>query len=242
MVRVKRGIVKNKRKSKIIKLAKGFRNARKTKYRQAKMAVTRAGVHAYTHRRHKKRDMRRLWQIKISYAVQALAELSYSQFMGMVIKQGITVDRKIMAEMIEHNPESFARLVETVTGKKNVGAIAAPAKYTNRKTKKVAGEGSEVKAVKKASTKTTAKESSKKDDLAIIEGIGPKIAETLVAGGVSTFAQIADMKPEAISEMISEVRGSHDPATWPKQAKLAAEEKWDELKTLQDELMGGKEA
>lgn len=242
MVRVKRGIVKNKRKSKIIKMAKGFRNARSTKFKQAKMAVIRAGVHAYTHRRHKKRDMRRLWQIKISYAVQALAELSYSQFMGMVIKKGIEVDRKIMAEMIEFNPESFARLVESVTGKKNVGTIAAPARYSNRKTKKVAGEVSEVASVKKAPAKSAAKKSTAVEDLAIIEGIGPKVAEALVAGGVTTFAQLADMKPAAISEMISEVRGSHDPTTWPKQAKLAADEKWEELKTLQDELMGGKEA
>lgn len=242
MVRVKRGIVKNKRKSKIIKMAKGFRNARSTKFKQAKMAVIRAGTHAYVHRRHKKRDMRRLWQIKISYAVQALAELSYSQFMGMVIKKGIEVDRKIMAEMIEFNPESFARLVESVTGKKNVGTIAAPARYSNRKTKKVAGEVSEVASVKKAPAKSVAKKSTKADDLAVIEGIGPKVAEALVAGGVTTFAQLADMKPAAISEMISEVRGSHDPATWPKQAKLAAEGKMDELKTLQDELMGGKVA
>lgn len=78
------------------------------------------------------------------------------------------------------------------------------------------------------------------DDLAIIEGIGPKIAETLVAAGLVTFADVAASTPEAIAEIIADIKGNHIPDTWPAQAKLAAEGKWDELKKWQDELNGGK--
>ena len=82
------------------------------------------------------------------------------------------------------------------------------------------------------------------DDLKKIEGIGPKIADLLVEAGISTFAQLAATTPEAISEIL-EAAGSkfnsHSPATWPTQAQLAADGKWDELKTLQDELDGGRE-
>ena len=80
------------------------------------------------------------------------------------------------------------------------------------------------------------------DHLTKIEGIGPKIAETLAAGGVSTFAELAKTDTEKVQEMISEVRGSHDAGTWGKQAEMAAKGEWDELKALQDELNGGKEA
>ena len=73
-----------------------------------------------------------------------------------------------------------------------------------------------------------------------IEGIGPKIALTLVEAGIATFADLAKAKPAAISEIIAGVRGNHVTDTWPAQAKLAADGKWDELKKWQDELDGGK--
>lgn len=96
------------------------------------------------------------------------------------------------------------------------------------------------KEAKKAAPKADAKKATANaDDLKKIEGIGPKIAETLVAAGIATYADLAKAKPEQISEIIAEVRGSHVPDTWPKQAKLAADGKWDELKELQDKLDGG---
>lgn len=80
------------------------------------------------------------------------------------------------------------------------------------------------------------------DDLEIVEGIGPKIAEALAEAGVTTFAQLADMTPEAIQEIVSAAGiGSKSPATWPQQAALARDGKFDELKTWQDELNGGQE-
>ncbi|RKR15072.1 LSU ribosomal protein L21P [Maribacter vaceletii] len=92
---------------------------------------------------------------------------------------------------------------------------------------------------KKAAPKKAA---GKADDLKKIEGIGPKIAETLIAAGIATFADLAKTKAEKISEVIADVRGNHVTDTWPAQAKLAADGKWDELKKWQDELDGGKPA
>ena len=83
------------------------------------------------------------------------------------------------------------------------------------------------------------------DDLAKVEGIGPKAAEALIAAGVKTFAALAKKTPEQIKEILDAADGSFNalvPDTWPQQAQLAADGKWDELEKLQDELKGGKEA
>ena len=83
----------------------------------------------------------------------------------------------------------------------------------------------------------------KQDDLKLIEGVGPKIAEILVAGGLDTWAKVAASTPEAIKELLT-AAGSryalHNPGTWPKQAELATQGKFEELKAWQDELDGGK--
>ncbi|MDO1501999.1 50S ribosomal protein L21 [Winogradskyella maritima] len=84
------------------------------------------------------------------------------------------------------------------------------------------------------------KATAKADDFKKIEGIGPKIASTIAEAGITTFAQLAKTSPEKISEIIADVRGNHVTDTWPKQAEMAAEGKWDELKKWQDELDGGK--
>lgn len=83
------------------------------------------------------------------------------------------------------------------------------------------------------------------DDLEKIEGIGPKIADVLKGAGIATFAALAEATPEQIREILDNAGSqfaAHDPATWPKQAELAAAGKWDELKTWQDELVGGRES
>ncbi len=240
MTRVKRGILKNKRKGKILKLAKGFRNARSTKYKQAKQAVIRAGQHAFAHRRKKKREMRKSWQITISYAVKQYG-MSYSKFMDAVTKKGISINRKMMAEMIKFEPETFARIFTEVTGEKVEAlkgveiteVVEAPKKEAKKDTPKKEEKEAEVKE-----EKVEAK--SESDDLTKVEGIGPKIAETLTEAGVATFAELSKKSSEEIQEIITDVRGSHDSETWPKQAEMAAAGKWDELKTWQDEMDGGK--
>jgi large subunit ribosomal protein L27 len=88
-----------------------------------------------------------------------------------------------------------------------------------------------------------AKKAAKGDDLKKIEGIGPKIAEAFVAAGVDSFEKLSNSSAEALKEILTAAGpqfASHDPETWPAQAKLAADGKWDELKTWQDELNGGK--
>ena len=89
--------------------------------------------------------------------------------------------------------------------------------------------------------KKAAAKSEEADDLKKIEGIGPKIAEVLGEAGVSTFAALAKMDRDAIKAILETVSTlkSKEPKTWPQQAELAADGKWDELKVLQDELMGG---
>ncbi|MCC6459545.1 MAG: DUF4332 domain-containing protein [Saprospiraceae bacterium] len=81
------------------------------------------------------------------------------------------------------------------------------------------------------------------DDLKIVEGIGPKIAELLHNAGITTWDQLAMTSPYRLREIL-DAGGSqfniHDPETWPKQADLATKEDWDALKKLQDELDGGK--
>jgi len=117
-----------------------------------------------------------------------------------------------------------------------VASGAKPAKAAPKKETKKA----EPKA-KAAAPKATAKKATgKADDLKKIEGIGPKIASTLAEAGISTFAELAKAEPAKISEIIAGVRGNHVTDTWPAQAKLAADGKWDELKKWQDELDGGK--
>ncbi|MCA0152534.1 50S ribosomal protein L21 [Winogradskyella vincentii] len=115
---------------------------------------------------------------------------------------------------------------------------AAPKKETKKA--EVKKPEPKAKAAAPKAKPATKKATGKADDLKKIEGIGPKIASTLVEGGISTFAELAKAKPEAISEIIAGVRGNHVTDTWPAQAKLAADGKWDELKALQDKLDGGK--
>lgn len=111
-------------------------------------------------------------------------------------------------------------------------------------TTEVADEATEAtaEATEEVVAKAAAPKAAATDDLTKIEGVGPKIAETLAAAGLATFADVAASTPEAIAEIITDVRGNHTPDTWPKQAALAAEGKWDELKTWQDEMDGGKPA
>ncbi len=83
---------------------------------------------------------------------------------------------------------------------------------------------------------------AKADDLEIIEGIGPKIAQILAAAGIRTFAQLAETSVERLTELLKASGprfASHNPGTWPEQATLCAAGKWDEFKTLTELLDGG---
>ena len=121
MPRVKRGVTANRRRRRTLKDAKGFRFGRSKKEREAKTALLHAGAHAFRHRREKKRDARALWQVQINAAVRLASPkggsngLSYSRFMGLLKKNKIELDRKILAQLAEYHPDTFKRIVETVT-------------------------------------------------------------------------------------------------------------------------------
>ena len=90
--------------------------------------------------------------------------------------------------------------------------------------------------------KVAAKKVAKGDDLKKIEGVGPKIAELFAEAGITTFVELAKADPEKLKEILAEAGSQyamHNPTTWPHQAQLAADGKWDELQELQEKLDGG---
>lgn len=113
MVRIKRGTTTRRRHKKVLKRAKGYRGGRRKLYKRAKEATIRAGQHAYAHRRTKKRVNRRLWIIRLNAAVRERG-LKYSEFIKLLKKNKIELDRKILSELAVKNPEIFDKIVEQV--------------------------------------------------------------------------------------------------------------------------------
>ncbi len=113
MARVKRGTMKSKHRRYILKQTKGYRFGRKTKERVAKEAIKHAGVHAFRHRRTKKREYRNLFTLRINAGVRDYG-MSYSKFMGALKKAEIMLDRKSLAALAKDHPEAFGRLVESI--------------------------------------------------------------------------------------------------------------------------------
>jgi len=111
MVRVKRGKTAHKRRKNLLKHTKGFRWGRKTKYKAAKEALMHAWKYSYRDRRTKKREFRKLWQIKIN-ALCRKSGISYSRFIHALKEKNIELDRKILSDLVENNPEIFKKIVE----------------------------------------------------------------------------------------------------------------------------------
>ncbi len=115
MSRVKKGVNALKTRKNILKQVKGYRFRRSKTERAAYEAISHAGAYAFAHRRDKKGDYRRLWNVRINAALRAInPENSYSKFMGAMKKANIAVDRKILAELADKNPEAFKKIVEKV--------------------------------------------------------------------------------------------------------------------------------
>ncbi|MHB1330862.1 MAG: 50S ribosomal protein L20 [Minisyncoccota bacterium] len=113
MTRVKKGVNALKTRRNVLRKVKGYRFGRSTKERQANEAIFHAGTYSFAHRRDKKGDFRRLWNVRISGALKALG-LSYSKFIPMLKNKGIVLDRKILADLAENKPEVFNKIVEAV--------------------------------------------------------------------------------------------------------------------------------
>ena len=113
MVRVKRGTITHKRRERLLKHTKGFRWGRKSKYRLAKEALLHAWTHAYFDRRKKKGYFRALWQIQINAACRQRG-LSYSKFIHGLKQKKIELDRKILAQLAQNQPEIFKKILEKI--------------------------------------------------------------------------------------------------------------------------------
>lgn len=113
MTRVKRGKISIKRRRKVLKYAKGYRWGGKSKERQARERLLHAWTHAFADRRKKKRDFRRLWQVKINAGARENG-VSYSKFIARLKKANIELDRKMLAELAEKQPETFKKIVDEV--------------------------------------------------------------------------------------------------------------------------------
>ena len=111
MPRVKRGSTRRDKRKKLLSMAKGYFLGKSKLYKFAKEATDRAGNFAYTGRKRKKRDFRRLWIIRINAATRSHG-LSYSQFIAGLKRAGVELDRKVLADVAARDPQGFAQLVE----------------------------------------------------------------------------------------------------------------------------------
>lgn len=113
MPRVKRGFKARQRRNKILKEAKGFRGGHSKLFTTAANTVMKAKMYAYRDRRNKKREFRKLWIIRINAAAKENG-LSYSRFMGGLIKAGIELDRKVLSDMAINDPAAFTKVANMV--------------------------------------------------------------------------------------------------------------------------------
>lgn len=148
-------------------------------------------------------------------------------------------------ELDKDKEEAAEKAAKAAAPKKEAKTEAAPAKAEATSAKASAPAAAEAPAAEAKVEEAPAVEERPADDFKKIEGIGPKINQIMIDGGVTTYAAMAYAKPEQLKDILAAAGNRykmHDPTTWPQQAKLAEEGKWDELKTLQDELNAGKKA
>ena len=111
MARVKRGVTARARHKRTLKAAKGYYSARRKVYRVAKQAVTKAAQYAYIGRKQRKRQFRSLWIVRINAAARMYG-MSYSRFMNGLLKAGIKLDRKALADIAVHDIAAFGKIAE----------------------------------------------------------------------------------------------------------------------------------
>lgn len=112
-MRVKRRVNAVKKRRAILKQAKGYRGAKSKLYRVAREQVMKSGQYAYIGRKHRKRDMRRLWIVRINAGCRANG-ITYSAFINGLKKNNINLNRKVLSEMAVSEPAAFAKLCESV--------------------------------------------------------------------------------------------------------------------------------
>jgi large subunit ribosomal protein L20 len=110
MARVKKGVTAHRRHKKVLKLARGYYGARSKLYRTANEAVLHALWYSYAHRRKRKGDFRRLWIARINAAARQ-SGMSYSRFINGLKRAGVTVNRKVLADLAVKDVKAFGQLV-----------------------------------------------------------------------------------------------------------------------------------
>jgi len=113
MPRSTNSVASRARRKRVMKQAKGFFGRRKNVWTVAKNAVEKAGVYAYTGRKQKKRNFRALWIQRINAGAR-LHGMSYSKFMGLVVKNDIQLNRKVLADLAMNHPDAFKAVVDSV--------------------------------------------------------------------------------------------------------------------------------
>ena len=113
MTRIKRGVAAHKRRKYVLKRTKGFTNRRRTNATAAKEALLHADSYAYSHRRLRKRDFRKLWTIRINAAARENG-LSFSRLIDKLHKDNIRLNKKMLAEIAVRNPKAFEAIVNSV--------------------------------------------------------------------------------------------------------------------------------
>lgn len=113
-MRVKRGQVKNQKRKKVLKQAKGYQLTYSKLYRRAKEALLHAGQYSYNHRKKRGNEFRKLWIKRINGALFEY-DLKYSQFINLLKKSKIELNRKMLADLALTEPETFKAVVEKIT-------------------------------------------------------------------------------------------------------------------------------
>ncbi len=111
MARIKRAVNAQKKRRKMLKLAKGYFGAKSRQYRAASEQVRRSLRYAYIGRKHRKRDFRRLWIVRINAAAR-LNGMNYSAFINGLKRKGIVINRKMLAELAVNDAQAFSKLAE----------------------------------------------------------------------------------------------------------------------------------
>ncbi|MEK7552334.1 MAG: 50S ribosomal protein L20 [Patescibacteria group bacterium] len=114
MTRVKKGVNALKNRRNTLKKTKGYRFGRSNKERAANEALVHAGKYAFAHRKDKKNDFRRLWNVRISATLKSKGT-SYSKFINVLKNKKVTLDRKVLAGLAQNNPETFTRLLQKIS-------------------------------------------------------------------------------------------------------------------------------
>jgi large subunit ribosomal protein L20 len=114
MSRVKGGIISLKRRRNVLKRAKGYRHGRSTKERAAKESLVHAGQNAFAHRKDNKSDYRSLWIVRLNAAIRENGFKSYSTFISHMKEKNMELDRKVLSEFAQKQPEVFSRIAKQV--------------------------------------------------------------------------------------------------------------------------------